>query len=572
MPSLLFFAPSLPDETIQSRVARHHVLAGNRTEADTFLDLFDSPPFALQQIVPPGLTRLAARLSDDSGSALKTLLVQNTLLPLFTPFMGEDSDAQGASLTSASASKRLPRHVVGLHGEAQLCAACVVEDVSVHGMAYWHRAHQVPGVSVCWKHQLTLLSSCPDCRRPFQFYNRLLRQPWQACRCGWQVAAVEHSEPLPETVALGYARLARDLLERPLDRTTSECLRATYRHRIRELGFAHGAGLRIRDFQANMIEELGDAFLASVDPAYAAQRMRFWLRFTPDGNAGWDMPITRHLLLSLFLFQTRDQLAFGLRRMAETNLLTTRRSRPAVDPSDSSKKDGTPMLRALHRSRIQAELNRNSAITLEDLWRKSNRATAWLYDHDRAWLSRTMSLVLEVQAPPEKLTKAVSPDDAVFAAKVDLAAADFMAAMGKPEQVTKSRLFEALPRRLADIASHRARYPRTLARIAENRESTWHFRARRTWWAYGVLAARGEPLSLHNVVILSGVGYNAVRAIVEHCGWAPLLPRAGQLDVVAQLAAIGIFLQWEGPPELRGHAVGGRGYQRRRVGVFNVRD
>lgn len=569
MPSLLFFAPSLPDETIQSRVARHHVLSGNRTETDTFLDLFDSAPFTLEQIVPPGLARLAARLSDDSEAALRTLLMQNTLLPLFSPFLGEGSEAQSASLTVEAALSRLPRRVVGMHGEAQLCTACVLEDVRDHGMPYWRRAHHVPGVSVCWKHRTTLLSSCPDCRRPFQFHNRLLRQPWHACPCGWQAVAWEQSGPLAETVALDYARFAHDLLERPLDRTTSECLRATYRHRIRELGFAYGAGLRIRDFQAHLIEELGDAFLASVDPAYAARRMRFWLRFSPQGGAAtWDMPITRHLLLSLFLFETRDRFALSLQKI-EADMLPVRRTKSAADSPDSSAETGVSTPRDVHRSRIQAELARHPAITIEDLWRKAHRATAWLYDHDRAWLTRAMSLPLEVATPPANVATAVSPDDAIFAAKVDAVAADVLVAVGKPKQVTKSRLFEALPRRLADIASHRARYPITLARIAENRESTWHFRARRTWWAYGVLGTRGEPLSVNNAAVLSGVGYEAVRAIVEHCGWAPLLPRAAQLDVMVHLTAAGISRQWEGPPELRGRAVGGRGYQRRRLAVLN---
>ncbi|MCX4151653.1 MULTISPECIES: TniQ family protein [Paraburkholderia] len=571
MPSLLFFAPSLPDETIQSRVARHHVLSGNRTEADTFLDLFDSPPFTLEQIVPPGLARLAARLSDDPDAALKMLLEQNTLLPLFAPFLGEGSDSQSASLTAEAALSRLPRRVVGMHGEAQLCTACAVEDVRDHGMAYWRRAHHVPGVSVCWIHQLTLLSSCPGCRRPFQFHNRLLRQPWHACPCGWQAVAWEQSGPVAETVALDYARFAHDLLDRPLDRTTSECLRATYRRRIRELGFAYGAGLRIREFQAHLIEELGDAFLASVDPAYAARRMRFWLRFTPQGGAAWDMPITRHLLLSLFLFGTRDRFALSLQR-GEADTLPVRRTRSAADSPDLSGETGAPMPRAVHRSRIQAELARNPAMTIEDLWRKAHRPTAWLYDHDRAWLSNAMSLPLELAKQPADVLTAVSPDDAIFAVKVDAVAADVLAAVGKPLQVTKSRLFDALPRRLADIASHRARYPMTLARIAENRESTWHFRARRTWWAYGVLATRGDLLSINNAAVVSGVGYEAVRAIVEHCGWAPLLQRAAQLDVMVQLAAAGISRQWDGPPEFRGRAVGGRSYQRRRVAAFPVYD
>jgi hypothetical protein len=74
-------------------------------------------------------------------------------------------------------------------------------------------------------------------------------------------------------------------------------------------------------------------------------------------------------------------------------------------------------------------------------------------------------------------------------------------------------------------------------------------------------AAEGKskvlPDVVNNAAVLSGVGYEAVRAIVEHCGWVPLLQRAAQLDVMMQLATAGISRQWDGPPELRGRAVGG---------------
>jgi hypothetical protein len=147
MSSLLFFVPSLPDETLQSRVARHHVLSGNRIEADTFLDLFDCVPFALEQIVPPALRRLADRVDDEPDAALQRLLERNTLRPLFEPFL---CDAQQSALADVRAMvSRLPRRVVGLHGEAHWCTCCVDEDVRTLGMAYWRRAHHVPGVSVC---------------------------------------------------------------------------------------------------------------------------------------------------------------------------------------------------------------------------------------------------------------------------------------------------------------------------------------------------------------------------------------------------------------------------------------
>lgn len=559
MPNLLFFVPSLPDETIQSRVARHHVLSGNRIETDTLLDLFDSAQCGLEQIVPPGLTRLADRLADDRGLAMQELLERNTLLPLFAPFLGGES--QSGLVGVEAMVGRLPRRVVGLHGEAQLCTACVEEDVRMHGMAYWHRAHHVPGVSVCWRHGSPLLASCPRCHRPFQFHNRLLRQPWRPCRCGWRASGAEVNSVPGSPTMLHYARFAYDLLNRPLGRLESPRLRAAYQYRIRELGFTRGARIQMKAFQNHLIEELGDAFLAAVDPAFAAKRMTFWIRWTPPSNTECDMPVTRHILLAMYLFGTRDQFEASLQRVPADETLMSRAA-PILEGSQHPIESLPTSPRATHRRRIRNELVRNPKTTIEDLWRKAYRITSWLYDHDRTWLLQTLSLPAAATTSGTPTAITVSPEDERFAAHVDATAVALLGQSGKPQQVTKGRLLAALPLRLADTPPYRERYPGTLARVTENRESTWHFRARRVWWAYGVLSARGDPPLTQDAAVLSGVGYNAVLAIVEHCGWTSLLPRTLQFDVLQRLAVLGITQKWDGPPAWRGRAIGGRAYQR----------
>ena len=36
------------------------------------------------------------------------------------------------------------------------CAHCIVEDIHNYGVSYWHRTHQVPGLTTCAKHQILL--------------------------------------------------------------------------------------------------------------------------------------------------------------------------------------------------------------------------------------------------------------------------------------------------------------------------------------------------------------------------------------------------------------------------------
>lgn len=560
MPGLLFLVPSLPDETIQSRVARHHVLSGNRVESDTFLDLFDSAPFSLEQIVPPFLMRLADRVDDSSQAALQTLLAGNTLWPLFEPFL--DGVLQPLTADVGATVSRLPRRVVGLHGDAHLCATCVGEDIRAFGMGYWRRAHHVPGVSVCWRHGVHLISSCPQCHRPFQFRQRLLKQPWQACRCGWQVTGAEDADTACSPTMLHYARFAHDLLNRPLGRVDPFRLRAAYQNRIRELGFTWGARVQAKAFQDHLIEELGEAFLSTVDPAFAAKRMSFWIRFARGNSTACDMPVTRHLLLAMYLFGTRDELALSLKRVSVEEMAicrprTVEEGRTGPDESAAS----TP--RVAHRRRIRDELSRNPQTTVQDLWRKAYRVTSWLYEHDREWLQETLSISTADRTSDKPSAKTVSPDDERLAALVDETAVAILARPGKPQQVTKERLLAVLPVRIADAPRHREQYPNTLKRVTENRESTWHFRARRLWWAYTVLSARGDSVLAREAVILSGVGHYAAQAIIEHCAWEQLLPLAAKFNALLKLSEAGITPKWEGPAAWQGRSIGGRAYRRR---------
>lgn len=76
-----------------------------------------------------------------------------------------------------------------------------------------------------------------------------------------------------------------------------------------------------------------------------------------------------------------------------------------------------------------------------------------------------------------------------------------------------------------------------------------------TWRTGGVPLAR-------EAVNLSGVGHYAAHAIIEYCGWEPLLPLAAKFDALVKLSEVGITLKWEGPPAWQGRVIGGRAYQR----------
>lgn len=188
-PPLPFFPESFPDETLWSRVSRYHLLTGNSGEDTTFRELFGKR-LALEQIVPAAaIQALAPKLPGEVKDTTATLVRENTLLPAFAPFLGNDGQPIEQEIPVGShydGLGRFPKRVVGEYGGVhKLCLSCLREDIAFHGTGYWHRCHQVPGVRACWKHRESLVSNCPICRRPVSRLRAFPSLPWKPCPCGW---------------------------------------------------------------------------------------------------------------------------------------------------------------------------------------------------------------------------------------------------------------------------------------------------------------------------------------------------------------------------------------------------
>lgn len=535
-----FFPPSLPDETLSSRVARYQLMMGNGSTTTTFKQLFGQANFALEQIVPPHLETLAARLPGEPGVTLHSFLRENTLLPLFQPFLGKREQGEERN----SPINRLPRRVVGKHGYAHLCIQCMVEANECFGFGYWHRSHQAPGVSACWKHGSLLLSSCPVCSLPFQRQGCLLEVPWRPCaHCGNELGreGTVHSAPAN---AVGYAVFVHDLLNANVAPVAPDLLAKVYRERIQQIGFVWGkqpdkattrpATKHIRStsmtaFTEAFIEFLGADFIAQVDPAYAAGRTTNWLRFSMvDGVM--DMPVTRHILLAMRLFGTVAHFVEAI-RTAGHETPPKRTSKDRVEPRADVE------LRDQYRQRIAREIKIEPAIALEGLWHKAYRPTAWLVEHDKRWLDAALSGVPSETAPREVTVDELLRDKQ-FAEKVEVQARQWIAQGGKPQRITLQRLLDCLQLNYSQLKSHPQRFPMLSEKIGLLKETSWSFSARRILWAVEEVQRLGLTVVPGNISARSSVSTYAILKICEFARW--------DLDAMAY-QPINIPLNWLGP-------------------------
>ncbi|MBF8179798.1 TniQ family protein [Herminiimonas contaminans] len=94
--------------------------------------------------------------------------------------------SHGSELPELFVRKRkaaLPRLMPLLPHIKRLCPTCLDEDCQKYGEPYLHRAHQLPFVSVCYRHDDTLVSRCPACRAFLQMEATFTSAPL-ICSCG----------------------------------------------------------------------------------------------------------------------------------------------------------------------------------------------------------------------------------------------------------------------------------------------------------------------------------------------------------------------------------------------------
>lgn len=265
-----------------SRVSRFHILCGNSTDQLTFRELFDRDTSAVDLIVPANLDVLANCLPSTPTENIKNLIRNNTLFPLFRPFLGRVD--RRADLKPNLELGRTLRQIVDSINDAKLCVTCLHEDTASGPCAYWHRAHQIPGVTACWRHGTKLISCCPECSYPFQVKNRLLTVPWLPCkRCSMDLTRWTASLSATEKEQR-FARYAYDLLSANIPTIEPYCLVTVYERAILDRITVRKSFPTMKEVESKLIVAIGRDFVHSVDTGYSAKYARFWRRLGSENS------------------------------------------------------------------------------------------------------------------------------------------------------------------------------------------------------------------------------------------------------------------------------------------------
>lgn len=165
---LLAYFPTLyEDELLYSGIARYHMNSGNKTQKQTIEDLFGDVWVCASADFPSHIGALVSKIDDLYSS--EQLIRDHTLFPYYTHFMSKsrimqvemlmkgitDQGAIYANLGLAATKIKTPKYL-------RFCRECFKAESEICE-PYWHRSHQLPGVSICPLHKQPLILSDVEC-------------------------------------------------------------------------------------------------------------------------------------------------------------------------------------------------------------------------------------------------------------------------------------------------------------------------------------------------------------------------------------------------------------------------
>lgn len=152
------FPEVLDDETAYSLVTRFHRRSGLPNAKRTLDVLFGNHNIQITSDFPS----VIPCLSNNCHCSSSNFVNEHTVIPFYRPFMpANDYEQIMKEVTEENSRgiiKKLSYLANRIHESEHFywCPECVREERERLGTRYWHCTHQIPGVSVCLKHNLNL--------------------------------------------------------------------------------------------------------------------------------------------------------------------------------------------------------------------------------------------------------------------------------------------------------------------------------------------------------------------------------------------------------------------------------
>jgi len=240
--ALSFFPTPLPDETLYSVVGRYNRLGGFADDRSTSTKLFGNANSGFMHDFPCGIDTLCAAV-DGWAEQHSSIIREYTILPFYEPFLSENALQEVTEAMRHGKGERI-KFILGLNSSRldarhplRACPVCINEDATTLGAAYWHRAHQLPGVHVCYSHT-TPLAVLPLKTNRLSKLRFLL--PCDISRTD-QIQAIQSDKEVAKCL-LELSQTARHLLDARLPTFDASLLHNIYREGATAAGYTLKGG------------------------------------------------------------------------------------------------------------------------------------------------------------------------------------------------------------------------------------------------------------------------------------------------------------------------------------------
>lgn len=232
---LCYVAQPLPDEILYSYLGRLSLLNGLGSPARAVEILYGNRNVTPGVDLPTQLQALFDRVGDQLPYASPSaLLMSMTLYPYFRSFLPHDRDEAACERMISGNSQGLKTFLglvangFGAVTNLRYCRECNAVDLMRCGTPYWHRTHQLPGVTECVEHKEILKVLAPT-------IGTRCRQRIVVAPCVMPDRA--NSSPPSNVRALEFATLSSCFL-RPQrhEGVTPRVIGAAYLNETRKLG------------------------------------------------------------------------------------------------------------------------------------------------------------------------------------------------------------------------------------------------------------------------------------------------------------------------------------------------
>lgn len=264
--------------------------------------LFGAPNVMPVIDLPTRIEHLHATLGCSSPwSSSYDIINQATIYPYHRPFLTLERHTAVENIMLGAGGKSLKTLIgrvanrFGASPELRFCPACSNDDTSMYGAPYWHCTHQLPGVTVCPIHRVSLQHYSKSFRKTDR--QRIILTPG--------VFNTEKSTAEPDVQQIAFANLSAELLAARLPVLEGPSYQHIYRNAVLSLGFKRkryidyaGLGEAIRSHYNNF-----DGFLHRERLLSSERSPLNWLRALIERPQRSSHPIC-HLLLIGFVFKT----------------------------------------------------------------------------------------------------------------------------------------------------------------------------------------------------------------------------------------------------------------------------